>query len=35
VWDDTTDQARITQEVHATDWPADAKVMLAGFITSV
>jgi hypothetical protein len=34
VWDDTTDHNRITQALHATDWPGEAKVTLAGFITA-
>ncbi|SDU79427.1 hypothetical protein [Jiangella alkaliphila] len=32
VWDDATDQARITQTLHALDWPTKVKATLAGFI---
>ena len=32
VWDDPTDHARITQTLHALDWPTKVKATMAGFI---
>ncbi|MFD3406993.1 hypothetical protein ACFWUU_40295 [Kribbella sp. NPDC058693] len=34
VWDDSVDHTRITKALHATPWPVEARVALAGYITA-